>query len=274
MTRHSQRTRLHLACLLPLITVAACAKDLTSFADKYTTAAERAFPRSYLQLLVDAQLDSAFSLLAPEIRSDTALGVMRQVSALLKDAHLDSMQLIGVDVGSFGGNGRDVNLSYEMPTSTGGWLVSNVATHYAGSGLSVRGFSAHLIKARLELLNRFTPAGKSPTHYMWLMLAVLIPVGTIMVAFYVVRARGMPRRWLWVIVSLIAVPTFVINWTTGEVGVESLSFLLFGGAATSAGPAAPWIVSFALPLGALAAYLKAWRWRQRVHPAPSVAVAA
>ena len=268
MILHSLRARLRLVRLVPLLMVAACAMDLVTFATKHTTAAERAFPRSYLQLLADARLDSAFSLLAPQIRSDTARTVMREVGALLKDARLDSMHLIGVNIGSFGQDSRDVNLSYEMPTAKGGWLVSNVAAHYAGATLTVTGFSAHSIKSQLEVLNRFTLSGKSLTHYLWLTLALLIPIGTIIVAVYVARTPGMPRRWLWVIVSLVAVPTFFINWTTGELGVESVSFLLFGGAATSAGPAAPWVVSFALPVGALAAYVKAWRWRQRANPTP------
>jgi hypothetical protein len=233
MIAHSQRASVHLLRLVALSTVIACATDLTGFANKYTTAAERAFPRSYLQLLADAQLDSAFSLLAPEIRNDTARSAMRQVGPLLKNGRLDSMRLIGVNIGTLGSDSRNVNLTYEMPTTTGGWLVSNVATHYAEHRLSVTGFSAYPVKRQLEVLNRFTLSGKSLTHYVWLTLALLIPIGTIAVAVYVARSRGMPRRWLWVVLSLIAAPTMFINWTTGEVGVHSLSFLLFGGAATS-----------------------------------------
>src|SRR5690242_8330786 len=145
MILHGQRAGLRLIRLVSLIGVAACATGLTSFANKYTTAAERAFPRRYLQWLADAQLDTAFSLLAPEIRNDTTRSVMRQLGTLLKDASLDSMHLIGVNIHSFGGDGRDVNLSYEMPTAAGGWLISNVATHHAGGSLSVTGFSVHVM---------------------------------------------------------------------------------------------------------------------------------
>jgi len=95
-----------------------------------------------------------------------------------------------------------------------------------------------------------------------------MPIVTITVAVFVARARGMPRRWLWVVASLIATPTFFINWTTGKVGFSNGWFLLFGGAASSAGSAAPWIVSFALPIGAGIAYLKVRRWREATHPTP------
>jgi len=160
-----------------------------------------------------------------------------------------------------------VNLTYEMPTSTAGsWVTSNVATRRAGPSVAVTGFSAYPIKGPLEILNRFTLSERSPAHYVWLALALLMPLVTITVAVYVARARGMPRRWLWVFASLIATPAFFINWTTGEVGFRSAWFLLFGGAATSAGPAAPWVVSFALPIGAGIAYLKVRRWRQGIPP--------
>src|SRR6266550_4531932 len=161
-------------CVVPMVAVAlaaGCATDIPSFANRFTTPGERAFPRGYLQLLADGRLDSAFSLLAPELRTDTTRRLMSQVAALLRDAQLDSMRLIGVNTASFGTGSHDVNLTYEMPT-------------------------------------------------------------------------------------------------TAKVGFSNGWFLLFGGAATSAGPAAPWIVAFALPIGAGIAYLKVRRWRQGTHPTP------
>ena len=250
---------------LALAMLTGCGADITSFANRFTTPAERSFPRSYLQLLADENLDVATSLLAPELRTDTTDRVMRQVAALLKNARLDSMRLIGVNTSNFG-NGHDVNLSYEIPnTATGGWVVSNVATRRTGSSVTVIGFSAYPIPDRLEALNRFTLTGKKATHYVWLTLALLMPLVTITVAVVVVRAKGMPRRWLWAFASLIATPAFFINWTTGQVGMQNGLFLLFGGSATSAGPAAPWVVSFAMPLGAGIAYIRLRRWRQATH---------
>ncbi len=244
-----------------------CATDIPGFANRFTTPAERAFPRSYLQLLVDGRLDSAFSLLTPDLRTDTTRRIMRQVAALLRDAKLDSMRLVGVNTASFGAGTHDVNLTYEMPTTAGSrWVTSNVATRHAGPNVSVIGFSAYPLNGPLEVINRFTLSGKTATHYILLTLALLMPIVTITVAVFVARARGMPRRWLWVFASLIATPVLSINWTTGDVSFNNGWFLLFGGAATAASLAAPWIVSFGLPTGAGIAYLKVRRWRQGTHP--------
>jgi hypothetical protein len=257
--------------LAVLLLATACGRDLGMFVEKFTTADERAFPRVYLQLLADGGIDSAFALLDAEYRSDTARAEMREIGVLLGGARLDSMRLIGWHVNARGDE-RDVDLSYEMPTADRArWIMSHVATRRAGSRVSVIGFSAAPIPGPLETLNRFTLSGKSVVHYAFLMLAFLVPVVTLTVAVVAARARGMPRRWLWTFLALIATPTFLINWTTGEVGVRSSFFLLFGGSATSAGPAAPWIISFGLPLGALAAYFKVRRWREGPGAGPRAA---
>src|SRR6266705_110099 len=194
MASQNPLTRRGIVPLAALALVAACATDLTPLANRLTTVEERAYPRTYLQMLADGHLDSAFSLLAPELRTDTTRYGLRQVAVLLKDARLDSMRLIGANVNSFGADSRDVNLSYEMPMLAGGrWLMSNVATHRAGQTLSVIGFSARPIPGPLEVLNRFTLSGKPALHYVWLTLALIMPLVTITVAVLVARARGMPR---------------------------------------------------------------------------------
>ncbi len=125
----------------------------------------------------------------------------------------------------------------------------------------VIGFSAHRIPSLLEEINAFTLADKSGLHFLWLALAGLIPVMTLATAVRVVRAKGMPRPWLWAIAALIASPAFVLNWTTGQPSVANNLFVLFGGAFAQPGAAAPWSVTFALPIGTAVAYLRLRAWR-------------
>lgn len=271
MAFQGPKGKLRLVLFAALLFVTACVTDVNSVANRITTANERAFPRTYLRLLARARIDSAFSLLGPDLRTDSTRTVLAQVAMLLMAARLDSARLIGVQVWNntrFGGNSRDVSMSYEMPTTAPGWLTSGVATRHVGSSISVIGITARLIPEPVETLNRFTLSGKSAIHYAWLTLALAVPLVTITVAVVVARARGMPRRWLWVFASLVASPVFIINWTTGKIGIQTVSFLFFGGAATSTGPGAPWLVSFAFPIGAAVAYLKLSQWRQATAPSP------
>src|SRR5258707_13841615 len=112
------RSSMRRQCVVPIVAVtlaAGCATDISGFANRFTTPAERAFPRSYFKLLADGRLDSAFSLLAHELRTDTPRRVMRQVAALLRRAQLDSMQLIGVNTASIRTDTYELNLPFRMP---------------------------------------------------------------------------------------------------------------------------------------------------------------
>lgn len=139
---------------------------------------------------------------------------------------------------------------------------------------TVVGVSAQPIPGRLEEINAFTLAGKSGLHYLWLILAGLMPVITLSAAVRLVTARGMPRRWPWAIVALIATPAFVLNWTTGQVTIGNNIFILFGAAFTRPGPAAPWSLTFAVPIGAAVAFLRFRAWRNARMSRASVGSAA
>jgi hypothetical protein len=251
-------TPLALLCIL----LGCSPPDLDSFARKHTTPEERAFAENYLRLLSGAQLDSAATLLAPNLRTDTVAHGLKVVSVLLHDARLDSLHLIGVNIVNHAGTqSRDVNLSYEMPTTGTRWLTASVAARSAQGHTSVIGFSADVLPRRLEELHAFTLADKSFMHYVWLVLAALMPVVTIAMAIRVIRAKGMPRRWLWAVVALIASPAFTLNWTTGQARLANNLFILFGAAFGRPGAAAPWLLTFAMPIGAFVAYLRFRAWR-------------
>jgi hypothetical protein len=113
----------------------------------------------------------------------------------------------------------------------------------------------------LEDLHAFTLADRSFIHYVWLVLATLMPVVTIAMAIRVIRAKGMRRRWLWAVAALIASPAFTLNWTTGQAILANNTFILFGGAFFRPGAAAPWSLTFAMPIGAFVAYLRFRAWQ-------------
>jgi hypothetical protein len=253
--------------LLLLCLLSSCSgPDVASFAQAHTTPDERAFARGYLGLLAAGQTDSAVALLDPSLRNDTTVRALQVVGALLRDARLDSLHIIGARAWDhlFLGSApraHDLNLSYEVPTASGGWLATNVATRSVVGQRSVIGVSARPIPGRLEAINAFTWAGKSGRHYLWLALAGLMPLITLTMATRVIMAKGMPRRWLWAIGALVASPAFVLNWTTGQMGLTNGVFILFGGAVDRAGAAAPWTVTFAVPIGTAVAHLRFRAWR-------------
>lgn len=61
----------------------------------------------------------------------------------------------------------------------------------------------------------------------------------------------MKRRWAWALLALVGAGTFAFNWTTGQGRLLLLNLLFFDAALTKTGPAAPWILQVAFPIGAL-----------------------
>jgi hypothetical protein len=54
-----------------------------------------------------------------------------------------------------------------------------------------------------------------------------------------------------------------LNWATGSVAVRALAVQLLSAGAFQAGPASPWILSIAFPLGAVLGLIHYRRWRGR-----------
>jgi hypothetical protein len=266
-------TLLLLACVAGLC---ACSMDPSAFATKHSTPPERAFARHYLDLASRPDLDSAFALLAPELRTGAGFAGLRQASTLLQDTRLDSLHIIGFNYVDYIPAGhRELGLNYEGPTTTGRWVTIYVATRSQGDRVEVTRLSLTPLDLPLERQNAFTLAGKGPRYYVWLLLSVAVPVFCIAVAVVTARTKGMRRRWLWTIAALIASPVFTLNWATGAVAIRNSLFILLGAGFTKAGPAAPWLFSVASPIGALAALLRRHAAiRRQHHQQPSAPVAA
>ena len=124
--------RITSAALVCLCFLPSCsAPDLDTFARNHTRPEERAFAQQYLQLLASGQIDSAASMIAPSLRTDTLTRTLQRIGTLLHEVHLDSLQLIGVNINDDRGSGSHaLNLTYEVPTTNGGWLTTNVATKW------------------------------------------------------------------------------------------------------------------------------------------------
>ena len=244
--------------------------DLDQYARKHTTDVERAFANRFLSLIAHGQHDSAMSLLDRELDASAARNAMSAVESVLATTKLDSMHFIGLNINTtLGGTQalRSVNLTFEAPTITA-WMYGNVAMSVADGSPTVVGFSAYQIPDRLETLNRFSFVNRSWRHYLFLVLAIGMLVVTLGMAVYVVRSR-IKYRWLWALLALVASPAFAINWTTGQSTIQSSLFILFGVAFARASSAAPWTLSFGLPVGAIVAYFKVRAARASVQPPSS-----
>jgi hypothetical protein len=80
----------------------------------------------------------------------------------------------------------------------------------------------------------------------WLAVPLLIIVALIIC----IRSR-IRRKWLWIIFILLGFIRFRFDWASGHFDVQPVSVALFGASFFRPSPYAPWILGFAIPVGAI-----------------------
>src|SRR6476661_7400800 len=195
--------------------------------------------QAYLRLFTAGHVDSATARLLPSLQGEEANRQLAKIGGLLDAQRFDSTHVIGAQRNDVNGT-RHVNLTYELHTARG-WMVANVATLDSAGTWFVEGVSATPIDRPLEETTAFTLRGKTPLHYLWLVLTILAPLFSLGTAVWIGSRRAMPRRWRWVFASLLGVGMFSLNWTTGETAFRVVHIQFGAAGVMRAGLAAPWI---------------------------------
>lgn len=254
------------ARLIALATLGCAACSGEGMIRRFTPADADARARASLAQLARAQVDSIEARLVPSLAGPEAHEELRKIAgALATNERFDSLHVIGAQVNIVNGI-RHTNLTYEFHGRTG-WMAANLATIDSAGTWFVEGVSAQPLAQSLERIHAFSLGGKSALHYLWLLLTLLCAAASLGAAAFLATRRGMPRRWGWALLALVGVGACNLNWTTGETTFNLLNIQIFSAGAVKAGLAAPWILVFALPLGALLAVLRYRRWRARADAA-------
>jgi len=177
---------------------------------------------------------------------------LRQLVDLFSSGDLKNTEVIGAnssEIYSADSTRKTVSLSYQVELSKG-WLAGTVVIVEEGESRAITSARFNRYSASLEFLNRFTFSEKGPVHFAFFLLALAIPIFSLYSLVVCARTK-MRRKWLWIIFILFGVATFRINWTTGQMDYQLLSFQLLGASVFKMGFCAPWIVSVAFPVGAI-----------------------
>ena len=91
----------------------------------------------------------------------------------------------------------------------------------------------------------------------------MIPIFILVTLVFAIRAK-LSRKWLWIIGILLGFVKFSLNWTTGQVGFQIISFQLLGAGFSKAGLVAPWTLSFTLPIVAVIFWIKSYNDKRTI----------
>jgi hypothetical protein len=86
----------------------------------------------------------------------------------------------------------------------------------------------------------------------------------------VARTPGLKRKWLWLIASFFTVVGFQINWFNGAITWKLNFGLLNAGFLSGGSRFDPWVLFFALPVGAILILTGIWA-KPKPVPVPDAA---
>lgn len=243
------------------LTIAACGGDGYDMIKRFTPADADARARATLAQLAARHSDSIEARLAPSVDRDYGHVALQKLDSLLGGQRFDTIRVIGAQT-STNGVTRHVNLSYELHSEMG-WTLANVATVDSAGDWAIEGISARPIERTLENETAFSLRGKSATHWLWLAMTIACAGLALGTAIFLATRRAMPKRWRWVLFSLVGVGAASLDWASGATTFRLINLQVPSASALRAGPAAPWILTFAFPVGAIAAIEHYRRWRRR-----------
>ncbi|MFC5479667.1 hypothetical protein [Massilia suwonensis] len=175
---------------------------------------------------------------------------------------------------SFSGQGtseRTANVAFEYEYPSSRWLLVSAALSGEPGNFRIVGFHVDSLAASLAKTNAFTLQGKTFVHYVFLLMTLVSAALAVYALVICLRTKGLKRKWLWALCTLVTLSAFNLNWTTGEWAFQVFRLNLLGWGVMRSGWVGPWTMSFPIPAGAL---LFLWRHYSRTSleaPAETVA---
>jgi len=243
--------------------------DQKAWIQKFVPKDDDAFARKFVELVQAKHYDEAKAMLAPEGRGE-ADAELPKMQALVDHGAPQSFEAVDSSINYFSAAGGQsyklVDLTYQIHFSDG-WVLAEVIVRSSNGARSITGAHFNSLPDSLEVLNRFSLKNKTPTHYLFFAACVLIPIFVFATAVVCIFS-GVRLRWLWIIFILLPLGQFQLNWTTGAVNVKPIAFVLLGSACYRSGLYGPWLVRFAIPIGAIVFLAVRRRLRRKNEPPP------
>jgi hypothetical protein len=230
------------------------------------TPAADSLARDFIQQLRRGD-PAAARRLAPELLGIEGMqDSLRNVTRIFPRGPVRETELVNAAV--FAEQGRTTRRLLYQEEAAGGWaLVEVVILEDAMKYRYIAGVRVTPTQGRIQDANALDFSGTGPAH--WIMLALMAGVLLFCVASAVRVARTpMPRRWLWAMLALLAAGKLTLNWATGELSVTPINLQLLGAGAFRSGLGGPWLLSVALPVGAIMALSKRRRFLAQRNAAP------
>jgi hypothetical protein len=234
-----------LACVI-LFCLAACSQK--AWTDRLASAEEQRLAVETAQDFRDGAVDKLAQRTEPELKGELQRGIA-EVRPILERAR-GPFAIETVNVAQV--NDGPVTKTFVLQAGSGSnWAVVEVVLRGAPGSLQLAGFHASPASSDPSRLNDFSISQRGMLGYIWPISMVTSVALCLLAVVLIWRRRWLKRRWLWTLGSLLGFAGFGLNWSTGAWAVQILNVSLLGAGATKAGPFAPWILTFGVPVIAI-----------------------
>lgn len=208
------------------------------------------FAREYINILRKGDFQTAITLINPELVNPAIESDLKNIASFFDQGELLAVEVVGCNVFSMN-NIKKTDLTYQYQF-TDSWLLASVVVNNIEGTQEILGVNVKPIPTSIQDMNALTFSGKGISNYIMTIMSLLI-VLFILYALILCCKSKVKRKWLWIIFILVGIGKLSLNWTTGEIGFNPLSFnvQLFGSSLIRSGIYGPWFLTISLPLGAI-----------------------
>ena len=247
--QRSRRSRGAITVAAMHIALAGCSRD----AVVQRIAPERnALARSFIALVQRGSIDSAIARVAPDVAAEPGV---RSALELIRDS-LHGLQLESLTVAGATSQGTKASFLFETPRAPRWRLI-----HAEVDGDRIADLHMWPDAAERYQQNALRVWEHPTWEFLLLISPLIVALFSVSTAVYVWRTAPR-RRALLAVLALLSVGKLVLNWTTGAISFPMVSLMIGLDFITRPSEFEPYIITNALPLGALLALYIARRMRR------------
>jgi hypothetical protein len=214
------------------------------------------FATGFISEIYKGNIDSCLTMVLPEMNNDNGKQFLTNTYTNIQSISIDSFNIINARKTSIYGDNGFTNYGIEYEYKAGDQFIYFTFGIREQSGkLTVTSFDGTITDDSLATLHAFDIKDKGFLHFLFLYLAILIPIFIIVTLIFAIRTK-LTKKWLWIIGILFGFLKFSINWTTGQVGFSLINISILGAGFSKSGVIAPWIISFSFPIVAVLFWYK------------------
>jgi hypothetical protein len=247
------------AAFLGLISLVLLLSDCVgSLPDQVVPGDVLSFAKESLNLVVARDTDRVVARLDPGIDTQRARQAIEELYKVVPAEPPKGIRIIGFHQSlrrvSGGADDYSLLLVYDFSSEP---AVISFGVRQNGENYSLLSLGATLARA-LEEKNRFSLTGKGPAPLLFLLACIAVAIFIIATTVSCVRTPELKRKWLWIIFIIFGLGEASLNWSTGAVIVNPLSFQVVG-----VGFAKPLYQPVTLTLGVPVGAIVFWLRRSR-----------